>query len=102
MTQNYTAPMLILLVVLGLAAVATSVWRISRGGTQALGGVLSLVAMGGMVVLVIYVALQFAQAGNVINSGSPSVLPQLSTTPIPWSTVPGFSTPSGPGIFSRP
>ena len=100
MSQLDSTLMIVLLVVLGLAGVAASLWRISRGGTQALGGIASLALMGGVLVLIIFVALQFQHVSNMIGPGSSNPAFPSDYTPIPWSTVAGFGTPDpGPGII---
>src|SRR6478609_7433894 len=99
MPQDYSTQMIILLVVIGVAGVATSLWRISRGGIQALGGVASLVVLGGVLVVMIFVMLQFQQVSNAGNFSGPGTPSHLDYTPIPWSTVSGLSTPTAPGVF---
>jgi hypothetical protein len=93
----------ILIVVMAIASVAASLRRIGRGGTHALGGIASLVAIGAMQVMLIYVVLQFHYVSNAIGPGSPNPAFPMNYTPIPWSTVTGFGTPaSGPGTLGGP
>jgi hypothetical protein len=102
MSQLDSTLMIILLIVLGLAGVATSLWRIARGGTQALGGIASLALMGGVLVLIIFVALAFQHVSNVLGPGSSTPAFPSEYSPIPWSTVAGFGTPDpGPIIIGH-
>jgi hypothetical protein len=95
-------PTFILLVVIGIAGIGASLWRIAHGGAQRLFGIASLILLGGVLVLVISINLMFQQVSNAVNSNGPTTFPQFQTTPIPWSTVPSFSTPSGPGMTINP
>jgi hypothetical protein len=93
----------ILIVVMAIASVAASLRRIGRGGTDALGGIASLVAIGATLVVLIYVVVQFHHVSGVIGPGGSNPAFPVSYTPIPWSTVPGFGTPaSGPGTLGGP
>lgn len=95
--------LVILFVVVGMASIATSLGRIARGGTQALGGIASLVLLGGLLVLILVVALAFQHVSSVIGPASSNPVYPTQYTPIPWSTVPGFGTPNtGPGITVGP
>jgi hypothetical protein len=95
--------MYVLIVVVGIAGVAASLWRIGRGGTHTLRGIASLAAIGVMLVALIYVVVQFHYVSSLIGPGSANPNFPVNYTPIPWSTVTGFGTPtSGPGISVGP
>ena len=103
MFNSYSILMFLLIMVVGIASVAASLWRIGRGGTHALGGIASLAAIGAMLVVLIYVVVQFHSVSSVIGPGSANPNDPVRYTPIPWSTVGGFATPpSGLGISVGP
>jgi hypothetical protein len=62
-----------------------------------LGAIASLVGFGLMLLVLIYVAIQFHNVGNVMGPGSAYPNSPSGYTPIPFNTGPSFSTPQ-PGL----
>lgn len=97
MLSPYSIVMFSLIGVLGIAGVVLRLARLGRGGLHPLGGIASLVGLGLMVVVLIYVAIQFHSVSGSIGPGAAYPTFSGGYTPIPWSTVPDFSTPA-PGL----
>jgi hypothetical protein len=105
MTQTNFTLLIVALVVFGLAGIATSLWRISRGGLQAMGAIISLVVTAGMLIFSVYIMYTFQNVSNAVGPGSSSPWQIPQYTPIPFSTVPIYSPfeppTQGPGSLGN-
>ncbi len=97
MLSPYPILTLILIAVLGVAGIMLRLARLGRDGLHPLGGIASLVGLGLMLVVLIYVATQFHSVSSIIGPGAAYPTFSGGYTQIPWSTVPDFRTPV-PGL----
>jgi hypothetical protein len=96
MFSGYSIFVIALIVLVGIVGVVLRLARIGNGGSHPLGAIAALIGFGVMLVVVIYVVVQFHAVGNAIGPGS-DYPNSGGYTPVPFNTGPSFSTPA-PGL----
>jgi hypothetical protein len=97
MSNAYPILMIVLLVLAGIVGVVLRLARIGGGRSSPLSAVAALIGFGVMLVVVIYVAIQFHNVGNAVGGPGSGYPNSGGYTPVPFNTGPSFSTPP-PGL----